>query len=179
MRFDHQPHLTARSSGTLLPASLPCKRQAFTRHIIVPQSSCIDSTVASKIFSNPASCATVSWRAQHLMPCAMMRPSPITSTRSPRAITSSRLCVTDRMGMRVRLIPPPQIVEDLRLGCLVQSGQRFVEQEDAWIGHQALAGDFPSNIGLVHLGPWWKRRFTIGSGVRHKGRAKPSPSLAA
>ena len=39
--------------------------------------------------------------------------------------------------------------------------------------------DLSSNIRLVHLGPWWKRRFTIGSGVRHKGRAKPSPSLAA
>ena len=49
--------------------------------------------------------------------------------------------------MRVRLIPPPQIVEDLRLGCRVQSGQRFVEQEDAWIGHQRSP-----EISLVTLG---------------------------
>ncbi len=35
----------------------------------------------------------------------------------------------------VRLIPAPQIVEDLRLGRGLQSRKRFVEQEHTWIGH--------------------------------------------
>ncbi len=52
----------------------------------------------------------------------------------------------------VRLIPAPQIIEDLRLGRGIESGKRFVEQEHAGVGHQSprqrhalafSAGDFP------------------------------------
>src|ERR1700691_264855 len=37
----------------------------------------------------------------------------------------------------VRLIPAPQIVEDLRFGRGVESRKRFVEQEDARVGYQS------------------------------------------
>jgi len=86
-----------RTRGVSSSTGSPCP-VVGTAHIIVPRSGCTASTVASKIFSNPTSCATVSWRGALMTSCgvpwATMRPSSSTSTRSPSAKTSSRLCVT-------------------------------------------------------------------------------------
>src|SRR5215468_4477472 len=106
---------------------------------MVPRSSCAVVTTASKMFSNPASCAIVSCLGALItscgVPCASTRPRSSTRTRSPRANTSSRLRdVEDRDA--VRFIPAPQVIEDQSLGRRIERGQRLVEQQYARIGDQ-------------------------------------------
>ena len=108
---------------------------ANKRHVMVPRSSAPQSTVASKMFSNPANCATAFLQrsVKHFVRRALRDDAALFHHQHALAqrnhFFSAVRDVENRNAMR--LVPLPQIVEDLSLGCGVQSRQRLVKQEHA------------------------------------------------
>ncbi len=119
------------STGPLSPAR---------RHDMVPRSGCTASTTASKMFSKPTSCATVSCEARCYDFVRRALGHDASGVEDDHALAQGKdffPTMRDiKDGNAVSLVPLAQIIKDLRLGRSVERGQRFVQEQNGGIGHQ-------------------------------------------